>query len=305
MEEKNTQLNNKNNLKTVRTYLSDMADTVRENEISVIKIALAEQNKNERENIYRQAEGTPLKKTLWIIGGLILIAVAIYGTYFVIQQKTKKDVPEQIITEGPIISFDEATSLDVTNIENLIEKINVARKELSTLNKSDAIKSISLSKDVSGVKEKLDIKEFFSGIEFTGPSSLVRSLSPSYMVGTYTKGANVDALTTNTNPRLFMIFQTENYEYAYAGMLEWEKTMAGDLFYLFELNTKENKLQLNERQWKDVIMNNKDVRILFNENNEPILYYVFVNKNNLVITDDPYAIKEITARLIIKNIKPL
>ena len=36
-------------LKTLRTYTSDMADAVRENEASVIKIALAEKEKRERD----------------------------------------------------------------------------------------------------------------------------------------------------------------------------------------------------------------------------------------------------------------
>jgi hypothetical protein len=55
----------------------------------------------------------------------------------------------------------------------------------------------------------------------------------------------------------------------------------------------------------DIIINNKDARVLLNEDGKPILYYMFVDKNNLIITDSIDAIKEIVSRLMLKNIKPL
>jgi hypothetical protein len=115
------------------------------------------------------------------------------------------------------------------------------------------------------------------------------------MIGTYTK----------SETSLFIILQSKDYEYTYAGMLSWEETMAGDMFDLFELKTEENKIEINNREWKDVVMENKDSRILFNEEQKPILYYMFADRENVVITDSKDAIKEITTRLIMKNIKPL
>ncbi len=303
MEEEKTQSNNKDSLKTVRTYLSDMAETVRSNDISVLKVALAEQNKNERENIYRKAEGSSTKKVFWVIGGLILIASALYGIYFVTNQKTKQNLPEQITRLEGIISYDETSTIEITNSNTLTEKIIANKKEASTLIKDSGIKSLTINKDVAGIKEKISTKDLFSKLGFTAPSSLIRSLSDLYMVGSYVK--NSSANVAENKPGLFIILQTNDYEYTYAGMLEWEKTMASDMFYLFELNTKENKLQVKDRQWKDIIINNKDARVLYNEDKLPILYYMFPDKNNLVITDNEDTIKEIISRLIIKNIKPL
>jgi len=296
MDENDTQ---KNNLKTVRTYMSDMADTVRENEISVIKVALAEQNKHERDDVYRQMEGTPTKKIFWVIGGIILIAGAVYGTYYVLSQKAKEDVKVQVVKDESIISYDGTSPIDVTNTNDLTGKINTFKKDTSITNKDNSIRLISLEKEVNGVKEKLEIKDIFSEMRFGAPSSLVRSLNPLYMLGTYTKNGG------DNDPRLFLIFQIKDYEYTYAGMLEWEATLASDMFDLFNFNTKENKLQISERTWKDIIINNKDARVLLNEDGKPILYYMFVDKNNLIITDSIDAIKEIVSRLMLKNIKPL
>ena len=300
MDEKDKQPQNNGNLKTVRTYLSDMADTVRANEISVIKVALAEQNKHEREDLYRKAEGTPLSKILWIIGGIILIIGAITGIYFIMQKKAKDNIPQQITKEETLISYDEIYNLDLAEGDNIIDKIVAAQKEVNTSGKDNSIKFISISNEIAGVKEKIPVKEFFQRIQSEVPSSLIRSLSDSYMIGTYKKDS-----TSNDKASLFIIFQVSDYSYAYAGMLEWEKTMAGEMYDLFGLKTNQNRLQINQEPFKDVIMWNKDARILYNENGTPILYYLFTDKNNLIITDNSDAIKEIMARLVIKNIKPL
>lgn len=303
MEEETNQSNEKGSLKTVRTYLSDMADTVRTNDISVIKVALAEQNKNERENIYRQAEGTPFKKFFWIAGGIILILIAIFGIYFVTNKNAALNVPEQIAKNDSVISYDEITSVTIKNGDSLTDKIIANKKEVSTIIKNSGIKSITINKEADGANEKLTVRELFTKLEFTAPSSLVRSLSDSYMVGTYIN--NLTGNTADYKSSIFLILPTTDYEYTYAGMLEWEKTIAGNTFDLFELNTKDNKLQINDRVWKDIIIENKDARVLLNEDNKPILYYMFTNKNNLIITDKEDTLKEIVSRLVIKNIKPL
>lgn len=296
MDENKEQPNKEGKIKNVRTYMSDMADTVRANEISVIKVALAEQNKRAREDLYREAEGTPVKKIFWILGGVILIAGAIYGSMFLLKEKAKITAPEKIITrEVSIVSYDEVSSIDVSNEENLADKINRVKRELNTTDNKESLKLISLVKEVNGLKEKIGVEEFFDKLGFRAPSSLMRSLSDSYMIGTYTKNET----------SLFVILQSKDYEYTYAGMLSWEETMAGDMFDLFELKTEENKIEINNREWKDVVMENKDSRILFNEEQKPILYYMFADRENVVITDSKDAIKEITTRLIMKNIKPL
>lgn len=303
LEENKTQINNKENIKTVRTYMSDMADTVRANEISVIKVALAEQNKKAREDLYRKAESTPVNKIFWFIGGLILIAGALYGSTFLIDKKDKVSIPVQIAKEEAMISYDETSTITLSSSDKLVDKIKNVLKEKNSTSNNSSIKYIPVLKEVDGVKEKITPKEFFSNLKFTAPSPLVRSLSYNYMIGTYAK--NDSSLPESTNQKLFIILQSNDYEFTYAGMLDWEKTMAGDMLELFELNTTDTKIKLNERHWKDLVISNKDSRVLYNEENKPILYYIFADQNNLIIADSQDTIKEVLAKLILKNIKPL
>lgn len=301
MDENKTQQNNQGKLKTVHTYLSDMADTVRANEISVIKVALAEQNKHEREDLYRKAEGTPTKKIFWVLGGLIIIAAGIYGSTFIFKEKVKNEIPEQIQKDESIISYDESSSIILADTDSLINKINLNIRENSKLDKMDLIKIIKLFKENNGQKENIGIEEIISKMKLNAPSSLVRSLSNYYMVGTYTRNVTGSSGISDSIPKLFIIFQSKDYSYTYAGMLEWEKTLSSDMFNLFELNTTDSIDKIDERKWRDVIINNKDARVLFNEDNRPILYYVFVDKSNLIIADNQKTISEIISRLIISN----
>ena len=299
MEENKTKINTNNNMKTVRTYMSDMADTVRANEISVIKVALAEQNRQARENLYREQEETPTKKIFWFIGGIILIGGAIFGSTFLINKKVEVDTPIAVLKESAIISYDEIYNLNISEKENLSEKISEI-KDLPT--KNNFITFISVSKEINNVKEKISTTELFSRFKMEAPGSLVRSLSDNYMMGMFTKEIN----STNDKKSIpFIIFQSNDYEFTYAGMLEWEKTLAGDIQNILKLNTKNSIENINEIKWKDLVLNNKDSRVLYNENNEPILYYIFADKKNLVITESKDAIKEIISRLAINNIKSI
>ena len=73
MEDQLPKTNNSN--KVLRTFSSDMAEAVRENEMSVIKIALAEKERREQEDLYKKAKGTKLSRFLFVFLGLIIISV--------------------------------------------------------------------------------------------------------------------------------------------------------------------------------------------------------------------------------------
>ena len=227
MDDNKPKINTGGELKTLRTYMTDMADSVRANEVSVIKVALAEQNKKETEELYRKVEGTPTKKIFWFIGGLILIGVAIYGSYYLLQLKAKINTIEKVVKVESLISSDEISGIVLADNDQLIEKIQNVEQEKSSSSVNGSIKFIPISKMVNGVEESLSTVDIFSRLKFTAPSSLVRSLSDSYMIGTYNK---------DSTSKLFFIFQSKDYEYSYAGMLEWENTLENDMTDLLHQN---------------------------------------------------------------------
>jgi len=296
--DENTPQPNEKDIKVLRTYTSDMADVIRDNEMSVIKIAMAEKEKREQDDIYKKAEGSNFSKIFLVIGGIIFIVAAIVGSYFLL--KNKKEIPQTVISNTEtFISYDSKSDIDVTNIVDMSDLLGLIKKEQQK--DSKLINAVFLNQKTNNVSESLNSKDFLSLIKTTAPDALLRSLSDKYLLGKY---SNPNAADSRDRSATFLIFETNNYSQAYASMLDWEKTMLKDLFTLFDIKISSSNDPIFEKQWKDIVINNKDSRVLYGENGEGILYYVFVNKNDFVITDNIEALKEVVARLITKNAQP-
>lgn len=302
MAENNQQMNTENGeVKTIHTYLTDMAETVRNNEISVINIAVAEQKKHEREDIYRKVEGTNSTKLFLLIGGVILFIGAIITVFFIVQKNKETSTPITNITNSKIetiISYDNQSFFDVTQVTNSNDLVKLLKPEILKVGNPDSIKSIFLTNSTNGAPEILKAEDFTSLLGLTAPASLIRSFSGQYMIGTYTP------VKTNIKPHLFILFQVTDYDLVYAGMLQWEKSMLNDLYNIFNINTAGN-ISLSEMPFKDALINNKDIRVLYNETGDNILSYIFIDKNTLLITDNQDTIEKVTNQLLLKKAKPL
>jgi len=299
MDEKELQNDTGENIKTIHTYSSDMADAVRMNEVSVIKVALAEQKKHEQEALYKQAEGTKTSKVFLFIGGIIIIALAVGGIYYLQKKKESENVTEQITKNiEAVISYDDQVFINMDNAINATDVAFSLKTEIDKGSSEGKIKVLFLTRATGDKPELLPLENFLSLIKSTAPSSLIRSFADQYMIGTYQP-------VGDTTQHLFLVFQTKDYNQSYAGMLGWEKTLLDDMFELFHIDVSGNRNNLLEKPWKDIILNNKDARVLLDARDNELLYYIFADKDNIIITDNKDTIKEVTARLLIKNIKPL
>jgi hypothetical protein len=280
-----------------------MADAIRTNEVSVIKIALAEKEKREQEEIYKDAEGSKTSKVFLVIGGIIFIIAAIIGVYFLYQNKKTQDANKPLVMTNidTFLSYDSKSYIDTTNVVSINDLLGVINQG-SIGNTQGLINALFLTKMVNKIPEIITSKNFLSLIQSTAPESLTRSLADKFLLGKYT---NPGATSERSKSGTFLILETTDYALAYASMINWENTMLKDLFVLFKIKVTGTEDPLFEKQWKDIIINNRDVRVLYGEDGTGILYYVFINKNDLVITDNVEALKEVTGRLIIKNTQPL
>lgn len=298
MDEKKLQQSD-TDIKVLRTYTSDMADVVRTNEMSVIKIALAEKEKRDQEAIYKEAEGTKTSKAFLVIGGIILIIGAITGSYFLIEKKKTNETPQATTTTtiASFILYDSQLKIDTTTTKNVTELIELIKQK--SQKNTIGVEAIFLTREANNLTESLTSNNFLFLIEATTPGALKRSLSDVYLLGRYTSQKSPD------ENNKFLIFQTSDYSLSYKAMLDWEKTMLRDLSVLFDININDLNNQTLGEPWKDILINNKDVRVLYGENGEGILYYVFVNKNNFIIASNIDTLKEIMERVTVKNTNPL
>ncbi len=300
MDENQKQNSPNTNIKTIHTYASDMTEAIRDNEASVIKIALAEKDKRERDEIYKNAKGTPLSRTVLTIGGIVLIFVAIGISYFLFKKNNNiSSAPTNIVTEvSTIVPYDEKVDVDVTNISSQFDFSDIIKKEVANTTKAGTIKVILPEQNIAGVTQYVSLSDFLGIMKTSMPDSLERNLGDAYMIGSYTD-------TSDSRAHLFLVFAVKDYNQAYASMLSWEKTMLNDLFALFRVDVSGDRSALFEKSWADILVDNKDARILYDNLGNDILYYIFPDKNTLIITDNQETIKELTARLLVKNTKPV
>ncbi len=297
MEEKEKKPNYNRDSKVLRTYTSDMADAIRTDEVSVIKIALAEKEKRDQEAMYQKAEGTKTSKILLMIGGVVLIVGAIIGSYLLIQKKKDKDTPmptpEAMKT---FISYNASSDIDVTDASTSVELMDAIKKQERPT--GGLVKVFFLTQKVNNLSESITSKRFISILKTSIPGPLIRSLADKFLLGRY---SNQSSPNERDKSAMFLILETNDYNQAYISMLEWEETMLRDLFVLFNITNSEGDNSIFEKPWRDTIVNNKDARVLYDDEGQAILYYVFMNKSTFVIANNQEALKEIIARLIIKN----
>lgn len=286
----------KTNAKVLRTYSSDMAEAVRTNEMSVIKIAMAEKEKREQEELFKKVEGTKTSKFFFAIAGIIVVGVAIWGSSYVLEKKKEKE--EALLSKNETIStfinYDNSYFVDATNTSNVVGLVSSLKNEEGE--EKGGISAYFFTERKEEGKEVLDKDKFLSILDTTAPSSLIRALTPEFLFGKY-----LSKINPSEGSSLFLIFEINDYGLAYASMLDWEKSMFKDLIVLFDINISDSDNALFEKEWKDVIVNNKDARVLYGENGESVLLYSFINKNNLVITKNNDTLKEIISQIFIKS----
>lgn len=292
-ESNNINLNKKP--EALHTYAGDMASMVRDNEASVIKIAMAEQRRRSSE--LEKDINTKQKNHALLFGvfAIILIVGAIF-VYKYLNQKGKIEATHvEIITQLPtLIPADIQTMIPADTIagrEDLVRTLSKSRLE----KKNGLIESIFLT---LGGKKVLTSTDFLDTVGSSIPSAFKRSLSTDYMIGLYRP-------TTGTKTGTFFIFKSNSYEQAVAGSYDWEKTLLDEFSTIFGIDISGGNKLLLQKSFDDTIIYNTDARVLNGVNNEPLIYSVFLNQELYMVSDNKEIIVEAIKRLRTQNTKPL
>lgn len=315
---------NKDNgdIQTVRTYQSDIANTIKNDNVSMIKVALSEKKRQERRG---QLDNTleDTNKNLYILIGSIVsflvIAGLIAGFIYLQAERNRQVVQTEQQKVQPIL-FTETTSvlnidqIDIGDLFKIIEKDKEAVMELGDM------KSIVLTVGSSTQERQLTTEEFFTILNSRAPNGLVRSLDPNFLLGVY----------AFTPREMFAVFKVNSYDAAFAGMFEWEPSIESDIGDIF-INKKErvdrnlNALStikssttptgetsttsssttvenspfgvFSQRRFIDRILSNKDARVLIDTNGKEAMIYTFIDKETLVVATSEKSLKEILFRL--------
>jgi hypothetical protein len=186
------------------------------------------------------------------------------------------------------------------------------------------------------VNRTLSIDKFFGLFAKNAPASLVRSLGPEWLfgfhnierniitpadptqnvVGTVGTSTNLVATTnpaTSTEPATttenlnestpatdnylnepFIFIKISEFDIVFDGMIWWEAKIAEDLSSLTKVSTP--NLMAPNRTFQDVIIRNKDTRVLKDSLGNTVLIYSFLDPQSLLITTNEATFSEVLNR---------
>lgn len=300
----------------LHTYTTDFSDRIDTQNASTFSVLAAQSDemtgpvtKKPRENLSR--------KSLFIIGSSVLLLIlALGGSYGVYRFVAQKSFVPDIQTVSSLIFADERVALTG-------EGVSLQTALLASLQNPLAEKKVrifymteSTSTPEGGTFTTiLPGGRLLGALQLRAPDILLRNVAPESTVG---------AVTALNETRVFFILRVLSYERTFAGMLAWEGTMADELatFYpsfsppptppptiisttkiikgkrVTSTSTVESTMPpFVAPRFIDEIASNHNVRALKDAYGNTILLYGYKDKNTLIIARNEAAFGELINRL--------
>ncbi len=298
-------------IKPLVTYEDDMAETLRKQQESIISINLAEKKRREENGEERGSlEESDSVRRIMLVASIVLVLAGLGIVGYFYYSRTKTVVLVKPVAAPALITLDATKNIDGSNLnrDRLVRIVTDARTSIAQPNGS--ITDLHLTEDPQGTKTPVDIGVLFPLIAPTAPAALTRAFDTPYLFGIYSAAQN--------SP--FIIVKVASFEHAFAGMLEWEKNMSDDLGPLFfnttptdssaSLNltnilatstTSSTPAQIVSPQtgaFEDLVIKNKDTRILRDSERNIVLIYSFLDKNTLLITTSDDVFKNVLNKFV-------
>jgi len=299
------------NIKPLRTYEGDVAEVMSHRNISQASMAIAENKKQSGEDrignapkasavnlptasvadAIAEADEPPShsgRKLLLAILSLILVAGGIFGGYYLYgQSPLAAPTPQPAAREIPssIVKAESQTTITIDGLSaNAIA--SKVRAEMSKPQTPSSIKEIALAETQNGELVRASPSDVLNAMGIAPPDMITRTLQPQWMLGIYADASGEKSA--------FMLVETDFFQNAFAGMLQWEATMPFDLQpYLYAQATS---TVLNGR-FEDRIVKNADVREFTAADGQTPFLYSFIDNSKLIVAGNESALSEIQSRL--------
>ena len=269
----------------IRTYKYDKAESIEHENLSRVSILAREAERRARRKDFSeigQDSGTnsAYRAALILSVSALLIASGAFALWYIYHKNTSG-----VGTVTPI-----SKNLLFTNTERKVpvDTIRTGSDFFTALKQAgnnvpsgtNMLTSLTPTKDGRGLTKD----ELFSYIPGASPR-LVRTLDDRFVIGVY----------DGKKPAAFLLLKTNDFDTAFAAMLDWEYTMSGDLSPFFGM-------ALPGTKFGDVLVQNKDTRLLKDRTGATALLYAFPNTETIVITTSEAAFLEIFNRLAASNV---
>src|SRR3989338_4129279 len=278
--------------RTLRTYQSDVEDILKGGKGSLATIAVAESKRNAGKEFleeHKPRKSIQSKILIWASVGLVIAGIGLVLYFYANRAANSGALPaSRSLIEANKVKEINVSLLSRGQVINLLQK----EREINEAPLS-SVTSIKFFEGTGETKKELALKDFFLKLESRAPNSLIRSLADNFLFGFYSFNQNYP----------FLILKVSYYQNAFAGMLEWEENMRGDIGLLFfdevlpsDVFTAEQFLN-QKGGFEDLLIKNRDARILRSEDGSIKFLYSFPDKDTIIITANAKTLEEVAKRL--------
>ena len=279
--------------KGLHLYSKDMADVLKKQQESGAFMKAAIAKHKEKEEKMKLLALRPKRNVLLMAGSLILLIAGLSLVGFVVLSKKSAVVPGPPSQIPSLIFADTENEIDISDLS----KKQIAKAIQDELKKRgrefDTIENVYLTEVIPVGKVLVNASRFFSALESKAPQSLVQSLSPQFMIGIHSREKD----------ELFLLFKATHSFNAFEGMVLWEERMFDDLYLLFDIDVSgENEVLFNKR-FENTFIQNRDSRVIKNNRDQIVLFYLFIDTQTIIITRSETALEEVLDRLSTQQIR--
>lgn len=311
---------------TLHTFKGDIEGTVQSKGLTMVGVAAAEAARAGRPvgGALLEPEAAPRKPIPWmrileVVGGVVLIAGALGLIAFaylnrdsLLPLSTGSSISS---LPGSYIETDDTQliSIPADTPPALIRQgfrqfADNAKLSLGLMLRFFVVNPVTGSTTSSGATP-MSAQDFLALIAPEAPQELTRALAPDFMLGVHAFDGN----------QPFLIFKTDSYAQAFAGMLSWEETMQQDLTPPFTRQVSPHlsgagqgtstpsapETQILNTPFRDRVVGNHDARVIQNQYGDILMLWTFLDRNTLVITTDENTLQEIISRLADAPVVPM
>ena len=277
-------------LNSVRTMTSDAGAAIRDESLSAAKIA-------------QGIKPPPTKSSGpipgWLAGfGLVLILGGLLiGLGTIVQKRLWGRAPLESTRTG-LIATDRQIVFDLTVDENQDWSRKLSALATATPTKEELLEIYFTRQIQETTEQGLIFEQVEAETEFLNdrlalglPNDLLRFLGPRMLLGLH-YGSNVAP---------FYLFTTAHYENAVAAWLADENRLAAGLLSRFGAQDGNNsEAEFGHHSFQDKLINNRDVRIVADENGNTVALVAWLDQNTLLITTNENTFEKIIERRLTK-----
>ncbi len=289
-------------IKALRTFESDIAEALQQEQTSAVTIVTAEQTRPREEatrTVVEPEVRNPERTKFFVtISGIIAATgIIIFIAYLFL--KPEDAPPPPITSTGKrIITVDSVAHVNLTGLtfQQSIKAFEEAR-DSTPVRVGGIAQLIPIQGGIADTGQELSAGAFIKTLSPSVSPSLVRALEPEYAFGLIGFDGN----------QPFIILRTASYENAYDGLLRSELDFYREAGVLFVGRTPLPGLStttiayygasLSERVFTDIVIKNVDARAVKDENGSIVFLYGFPDQSTVIITTNQKTFEELIERL--------